>query len=166
MNTAEEKRTPTPWQFERSHSKSVHGSQCVGFIDNGDTNIADVVASYNMTDGEALANAAFIVLACNSFDALTEANAKLLARIAELEPAAECWNAIAACYRITCMGSAGLTAEYRNDRGYAHATFNLWTVRGPGPDGATGDAQDLRGRELLGEFMKVAIENLKSTGAK
>ncbi len=75
-------------------------------------------------------------------------------------PGEECWNAFAACYRITCMGSAGLDPDRPNDRGYAHATFNLWTIApGKEPPGETGDAQDLHGRVTLGEFMKIALKN-------
>jgi hypothetical protein len=82
-------------------------------------------------------------------------------RIAELEPAAECWDAIAACYRITCMGSAGLLGKM-DATGYAHATFNLWTCAGTPPDGATGDEQDKHGRERLADFMLVATANYRA----
>ncbi len=88
----------------------------------------------------------------------------LIERITELEPAAECWIALSKCYRITCMGSAGLI-EKMTETGYAHATFNLWTVR-PGSEpkgwlaeGSSGDAQDLHGRGCLADFMMIAIKN-------
>ncbi len=85
-------------------------------------------------------------------------------RIAELAPAADCWNALSACYRITCMGSAGLMAPLPN--GYAHATFNLWTIRPEVTPTDSKDAQDLHGRERLGQFMKIALKNNAPAGAK
>jgi hypothetical protein len=78
-------------------------------------------------------------------------------KVAELQPAADCWNAIAKCYRITCMGTAGVFNPHEN--GYAHATFNFWTIKGDPPKDATGDAQDLQGRSILGDFMMVALKN-------
>lgn len=95
--------------------------------------------------------------------------AEAKARIAELEPAAECWDAIASCYRITCMGFAGLGdvrgATLPRTAGYAHATFNLWTTAGSGPLGATGDEQDLLGRDVLSHFVSRAIANGKMSKA-
>lgn len=84
-----------------------------------------------------------------------------LIELTERRPGAECWDALAACYRITCMGYAGLPPGEPHANGYAHATFNLWTRRGPGPEGATGDEQDLQGRKILSDFMLVAIANNK-----
>lgn len=90
---------------------------------------------------------------------LVERNRLLLARIAELEPAAECWDALSKCYRITCMGTAGLPPAAPRENGYAHATFNLWTIKGEPPKGESGDAQDLHWRSTLADFMMVAIRN-------
>lgn len=73
------------------------------------------------------------------------------------------WRALMACYRITCMGSAGLMGTFK-ETGYAHATFNLWTCRGPGPEGATGDAQDQHGRERFERFVAIAVDNHRNTG--
>lgn len=80
------------------------------------------------------------------------------ALVSELAPAAEKWNAIASCYRITCMGSAGLLKPVERD--YAHATFNLWTIAGEPPAGCS-DGQDQHGREVLADFMKVAVNNYR-----
>lgn len=99
--------------------------------------------------------------ACNQHAQLVVQNERLRERIAELEPAAECWDALAACYRITCMGSAGLL-EPMAATGYAHATFNLWTIRGEPPKGATGDAQDVQGRIRLAQFLEIAIANKRT----
>lgn len=99
--------------------------------------------------------------AWNDTGALVAENEALKNRVSELEPAAECWIALAKCYRITCMGYAGLPPGQPHANGYAHATFNLWTVKGDPPKGASGDAQDLQGRNILGDFMKVAIANSK-----
>jgi hypothetical protein len=94
-------------------------------------------------------------------NALKEQNKRLQQRIAELEPAAECWDALCACYRITCMGSAGLI-EKMPLTGYAHATFNLWTKRGAPPEGATGDEQDKHGRVRLADFITIALDNRRA----
>lgn len=51
---------------------SVHGSHCVSFIVNDVTNVADVCASYNISEEEARANAAHIVRCVNSHDELVK----------------------------------------------------------------------------------------------
>lgn len=63
-------RTLGPWKFEESHSTTVHGSHCVGFVVNGKTNVADVCASYDISDDEAMANARLIAAAPALLDAL------------------------------------------------------------------------------------------------
>lgn len=102
---------------------------------------------------------------------LAEAKAeieRMRERVAELEPAADCWIAIAKCYRITVMGSAGLGIHGipKHENGYAHITVNLWTVAGDPPKGATGDEQDKQGRLQLGTFMDIALKNAALIPAK
>jgi hypothetical protein len=88
------------------------------------------------------------------------------ARIAELEPAADCWDALCACDRITCMGWAELGRPdaagmwpLPKDAGYAHATFNFWT--GSQQRAAAKDEQDKLGREVLSHFISKALLNAK-----
>lgn len=65
------KHTPTPWAFEPDHSKR-DGSQFIFSDADRDTWVA--TAENRETNGaEASANAAFIVRACNSHDALVAA---------------------------------------------------------------------------------------------
>lgn len=104
-----------------------------------------------------------ILRLCEERAALQAENERLLKRIAELEPGAECWDALCGCYRITFMGSAGLgsptvlTAPF-DPKGYAHVTLNFWTSQEP-PEGHTGDEQDRHGRIQLSKFIEVALRN-------
>jgi hypothetical protein len=87
-------------------------------------------------------------------------NERLRQRAAELEPAADCWNALAKCYRMTFMGSAGCNPVDGARAGYAHITMNFWTAPPDFPD-ATRDQgqQDAMGRSQFGNFMDVALKN-------
>jgi hypothetical protein len=60
--------TTGPWTFEQSHGKSVHGSECVGFVVSDKTNVADVVASYNIPPDEAEANGRLIAASPRMYD--------------------------------------------------------------------------------------------------
>ena len=62
--------TPTPWDF-RSRSITVK--------DNGEDIVAEANGGLSGTIGEAVANAAFIVRACNAHEALVKAATDLLA---------------------------------------------------------------------------------------
>lgn len=65
--------TPTPWRADITAHRTIDGTSCVAFIVSEKTNIADVCNSYNISTEEAVANAAFIVRACNSHAALVAA---------------------------------------------------------------------------------------------
>ncbi len=90
----------------------------------------------------------------------------LEARIAELEPAAECWDALAKCYRITCQGWAGLgndieRAPLPTKPGYSHATFSFWTDE-PGREEKHVDPQAKLGPLVLSHFISRALANEKA----
>ncbi len=83
-------------------------------------------------------------------------------RVQELEPAAECWAALAACARIKVMGAAGLHSEspdFASPR--AHIGLEFWTHHE-----AKGDAQDINGRDWFGRFMNKCLAAYRATGAK
>lgn len=122
-----------------------------------ESRIAWAEESVDPTNATALPTLRALLSTLNEREGLLTELRELRERIAELEPAAERWDAIAKCYRITCMGSAGLVEPMES--GYAHATFNLWTVGGKPPEGATGDRQDLHGRERLARFVEIALAN-------
>ncbi len=100
--------------------------------------------------------AKLVAIAALSHAQLAAQNAALVARIAELEPAAECWDALSKCYQMTVMGSAGL-GEIKHPHGYAHITVNLWTADTSIP--FTQGEQDTHGRIQFGKFMEIAINN-------
>lgn len=62
--------SPGPWTLDEASRISVHGSACVAFVVNETTSIADVCASYNVTDDVAMANARLIAAAPELFEAL------------------------------------------------------------------------------------------------
>lgn len=68
-----DKHTSGPWAFEETAAKSVHGSNCVGFVISDKTNVADVCASYNITDEEAIANGYVLAAASDLLKAARKA---------------------------------------------------------------------------------------------
>lgn len=113
---------------------------------------------------EGVARAEEIARALNDRATLSARIEELEARVAELQPAAECWNALSNCMRITCMGWAGLgkpdesgSWPLPNEPGYAHATFNLWTHKPDFPEPR--DDQDRLGRDVLAHFISRAVQN-------
>jgi hypothetical protein len=94
---------------------------------------------------------------------LAQAQSSLTAsekRVQELEPAAECWNALCSCDRIKIMGVAGLDSnspDFATPR--AHIGLELWTQHE-----AKGDAQDINGRDWFSRFMEKAVAAYRASG--
>jgi hypothetical protein len=65
--------TKGPWKIELTASKTVNGTHCVAFVVGNGTNVADVCASYNISDDEAVANARLIAQAPALLEALHKA---------------------------------------------------------------------------------------------
>jgi len=108
-----------------------------------------------------LGRALAVTMCAKQQDRIAELESSLTAsekRVQELEPAAECWNALCACDRIKIMGAAGLDSEspdFATPR--AHIGLELWTEHG-----AKGDAQDINGRDWFGRFMFKALAKYRA----
>lgn len=98
-----------------------------------------------------------------SLDGVAKDRDRYAQRCQELEPAADCWNALAKCYRMTFMGSAGCNpADGKVSAGYAHIAMNFWTALPDSPDAKRDQGQqDLLGRSQFGKFMDIALANAK-----
>ena len=75
MEQTEQKHTPTPWAIKRTEDWA---TLSVSIVDSDGQEVATITPRGSTPD-EMEANAAFIVTACNSHDALVEALEMLLA---------------------------------------------------------------------------------------